>query len=59
MDQAIVSFKGTDYEKMGDLFSFYLGEETEYDVKNKGVYFTFEFSLSGTMIDQGMFIYLT
>lgn len=59
MDQAIVGYQGLSYEKMGDLFSYYLGSETGYDVKNKGVYFTFEFEHSGNMKDMGLFHYLT
>ena len=59
MDQAIVGYKGTTYEKMGDLFSYYLGDEAGFQVKTKGVYFTFEFEHNGNMKDMGIFHYLT
>lgn len=54
-DQAIVNYQGTTSEKMGDIFMWYLGDETGYQIKSKGVYFTFEFEHNGTMVDQGMF----
>lgn len=58
-DQAIVDYKGTVYEKMGDLFSVYAGAESGYDVKNKGVYFTFSFSHDGLLYSKSLLQYLT
>lgn len=58
-DQAIVGFQGTSYEKMGDLFSYYLGDEVGYQLKSKGVYFTFEFTHDGNLRDMALFHYLT
>lgn len=59
LDQAIVGFKGQVYEKMGDLFSFYLGDEIGFQLKTKGIYFTFEFTLAGELKDMGLYQYLT
>ena len=58
-DQAIVGFQGTIYEKMGDLFSFYLGNEVGYQLKSKGVYFTFIFDHNGQAKDFALNQYLT
>lgn len=57
-DQAIVSYKGTTPEKMGDNFTFYLGSETGYDLKNKGVYFTFQFDHNGHIWDKALYQHL-
>jgi len=58
-DQATVSYQGAIYDKMGDLFSYYLGDEVGYQIKSKGIYFTFEFSHDGDVKDMGLFHYLT
>lgn len=58
-DQAIVGYQGAAPEKMGDLFSYYLGDEVGYQLKSKGIYFTFEFTHNGNMFDMGLYHYLT
>lgn len=57
-DQAKVGYQGVIYEKMGDLFSFYLGDEVGYQIKSKGIYFTFEFSHNGNVKDMALYQYL-
>jgi hypothetical protein len=58
-DQAIVGYKGIVAEKMGDLFSFYLGDEAGYQIKSKGAYFTFEFEHNGSQYTEALYQYLT
>lgn len=53
-DQAIVSYKGISPEKMGDIFQYYLGDEVGYQLKTKGVYFTFTFDHNGNMWDMSL-----
>ena len=53
-----VHFKG-DIEKVTALLTFYAGEETGFDVKNKGVFFTVESSLGTLAYDMSVEIYRT
>lgn len=57
-DQAIVGYKGNSPEKMGDIFKYYLGSEAGYDLKNKGIYFTFEFDHNGLLWDMSLLHHL-
>lgn len=41
------------------LMTWYLGEEAGFDAKNDGVYFTIEFSASGSLYDKSMSIFRT
>lgn len=43
----------------GLLTTWYLGEESGYDAKNDGVYFTLEFSTDGEISNKSMVIYRT
>jgi len=58
-NQAIIDFKGGVFEKMSTLFSIYAGDETGFDIKNKGVKCSFEFSLDGLMHSMALKQYLT
>lgn len=46
-------------EEVFSLFTFYAGEESGYDIKNKGVYFTFESEFAGELYDTSIEIYRT
>lgn len=53
----------TDYkgiaESMSTIATWYLGEETGYDAKNDGVYFTVEFSTAGDLYNKNLVVYRT
>lgn len=53
-----VPFKATE-SRMEALFAFYVGSETGYDMKNDGLYFTYECSLAGEVWDRGILVYRT
>ena len=52
------TFKTTE-SRMEALFAFYLGSETGYDVKGKGMKFTYSSSRAGQVYDRGVLIYKT
>lgn len=53
-----IYFKG-DIEKVTALLTFYAGDETGFDVKNKGVFFTIESTLAASVYDMSLEIYRT
>lgn len=59
IDQAVLAYKGSVPTKMATLFSYYLGNEVGFDIKNKGVYFTFSFTHNGDLWDMSLLQYLT
>lgn len=58
MKDYTIPFKGTT-EQYTILSTFYAGDFTGFDVKNKGVYFTIESTLDGSLYDPAIEIYRT
>lgn len=54
-----IDYKGASDEPLTALLTFYAGEEVGFDVKNKGVFFTYEFSSNGNLWDRAIEIYRT
>lgn len=59
LDESRVVYKGNTPAKISTLFSFYIGSETGFDIKNKGVFLTFEFDHDGEIWDMALLQYLT
>ena len=53
-----IAYKGTD-TRLEALFSFYVGSETGYDIKGKGLKFTYKPKTNGKVYDRGILIYKT
>jgi len=53
-----VAYKATD-SKMEALFSFYVGEEEGYNIKENGMKFTYNASTNGKVYDRGILVYRT
>ncbi len=53
-----VAYKATD-TRLEALFAFYVGSETGYNIKTKGVIFTYTPKTNGSVYDRGILIYKT
>lgn len=58
MKSVVTPFKSAE-TRVTSLITFYAGEATEFDVKNKGVFFTYEMSAAGELWDRAIEIYRT
>lgn len=58
VDTSLINYKASDTRATA-LFTFYIGSETGFDLKNKGIKFTYTMSGAGEVYDRGIFIYRT